>query len=279
MVNALALFVALSLSVVSAYYSIIGLTTLFASAFYPVIFMGVVLEAGKLVTTSWLHQNWDTSPKLLRAYLTSAVVVLMIISSIGIFGFLSKAHIEHTISLSSGSSEQIQILNQQIEAETKRLDDVSVQIQQIDSALSKMTDRGQALSSLRAGDQQRKTRENLDKKREEHAKNISQYKQARIKLQSEVRKLEAEVGPLKYIAELIYDKDDNDQLEKAVRIIILILVSVFDPLAILLLIAASEGMKRNRLTLSTKPIIIDDIIHNVLNLGDTDVTARKTNKE
>ena len=89
MVNALALFVALSLSVVSAYYSIIGLTTLFASAFYPVIFMGVVLEAGKLVTTSWLHQNWDTSPKLLRAYLTSAVVVLMIISSICIFGFLS----------------------------------------------------------------------------------------------------------------------------------------------------------------------------------------------
>jgi hypothetical protein len=242
MINYLALGVALALSGVSGYYSIIGLTTIFASAFWPVVIMGSVLEVGKLVTASWLYRNWKQAPFLIKTYLSTAVFILMFITSMGIFGFLSKAHIDQTVNLNTGVADQIQILKSKISFEKQSIEDLDKQIQQIDSALNKMTDRGQAASALKAADQQRKTRESLVKRKDDHVKNISAYTEQRIRSESEIKKLEAEVGPLRYIAELIYEVQSVDNLERSVRMVILLLVFVFDPLAIVLLIAANIGI-------------------------------------
>jgi hypothetical protein len=246
MINYLALVIALALSGVSGYYSIIGLTTIFASAFWPVVVMGSVLEIGKLVTASWLYKNWKQTPFLIKSYLSTAVFILMFITSMGIFGFLSKAHIDQTINLNTGVADQIQILKSKISFEKQSIEDLDKQIQQIDSALNKMTDRGQASTALKAADQQRKTRESLVKRKDDHVKNISTYTEQRIRFESEIKKLEAEVGPLRYIAELIYEVQSVDNLERSVRMVILLLVFVFDPLAIVLLIAANIGITNQK---------------------------------
>ena len=242
MINYIVLVVALAISGVSAYYSILGLTAIFSSAFIAVIIMGATLELGKLVTASWLYRNWNTCPLLLKSYLTGAVIILMFISSMGIFGFLSKAHIEQTLNINTGSADKVQILEQKIEFEKQSVSDLDKQIQQIDAAISKLTEKGQATNSLRAADQQRRTRDSLIKRKEEHVRNISTYTTEKVALTSGIKKLEAEVGPLKYIAELVYSSAGTDQLESSVRMVILLLVSVFDPLAVLLLLAANHGL-------------------------------------
>ena len=269
MINYLALLTALAVSAVSAYYSILGLTAIFASAFVAIIVMGVTLELGKLVTASWLYRNWDTCPLLLKSYLTGAVIILMFISSMGIFGFLSKAHIEQTLNINTGSADQVQILEQKIEFEKQTVVDLEKQIQQIDAAISKLTERGQATNSLRAADQQRKTRDSLIKRKDEHVRNISAFTTEKVALTSGIKKLEAEVGPLKYIAELVYSSAGTDQLERAVRMVIILLVLVFDPLAVLLLLAANHGL--NQLKTLPEPkktdiLKIDDAI-----LGENNV--------
>lgn len=246
MINYIALFSALAVSSVSAYYSIIGLTAIFSGQFWPIVIMGSSLEVGKLITASWLYRNWRTAPVLIKAYLTSAVVLLMFITSMGIFGFLSKAHIEQTLMINSGDKDQISIVENNIKSENVLIEDLNKQIQQIDAAVNKMNDSGKSATSLKAADQQRKTRNGLLSKKEEHVKNISEYMSQKIKLESNVKRLEAEVGPLKYIADLIYEKSDTDQLEKSVRFVIIILVLVFDPLAVVLLIAANHGITTKR---------------------------------
>jgi hypothetical protein len=269
MINYLALLTALAVSGVSAYYSIIGLTAIFSSQFWPIVIMGSVLEVGKLVTASWLYRNWSVSSILIKTYLTSAVIVLMFITSMGIFGFLSRAHIEQSLTINSGGKEQVAIIQNNIDVEKQYIDDLNTQIQQIDAAITKMTDRGQANSSLRAAEQQRKTRDSLVIKKDTHVKNISTLTQERIKYESETRKLEAEVGPIKYIAELIHENGEAANLESAVRYVIILLVLVFDPLAVILLIAANQGIardapvkkvivrKRKQLTSSPKALKID----------------------
>lgn len=261
MINYLALLVALMLSAVSAYYSIAGLTAIFASAIIPIILMGSVLELGKLVTASWLFHNWNITPLFLKCYLTTAVIVLMFITSMGIFGFLSRAHIEQSLSINTGTADQIIIIQNKIDFEKQSVSDIDKQIAQIDAAINKMTDRGQAANSLRAAEQQRKQRDVFVKKKDDHVKNISTYSTERIKLVSEVKKLEAEVGPLKYIAEMVYENADVNQLEKAVRFIIIIIVFVFDPLAVLLLIAANLGIRKTFTKMDESSILnIDDHI-------------------
>ena len=246
MINYLALVVALCLSAVSGYYSIVGLTALFASAFWPVVVMGTALEAGKLVTTSWLYRNWRTAPEVLKAYLMLSVIVLMFITSMGIFGFLTKAHIDQSLQITGDGAQKIELIDQKIDNIKVSVADIDKQISQIDAAVSKMTDRGQASSSLRAAEQQRKTRDTLIKKRDDHVKDISELTTERSRLQTEVRKLEAEVGPLKYISEILYENQSPENTERSVRIVIILLVSVFDPLAIVLLIAANHGIATSR---------------------------------
>lgn len=245
-INYIALICALILSAVAGWYSIIGLTAIFSGSFWPVVIMGTVLEVSKIVTASWLYRNWRSTPFLLKSYLTFAVVILMFITSMGIFGFLSKAHIDQQVQLDTGVQAQVEIIDNDIKSKELEFTDIEKQVSQIDSAISKLTESGQAKTSLREAEKQKKARDSLVQKRIEIIKQINLLKQDRVKLSNEIKKLEAEVGPLKYIADLIYTNADTNQLEKAVRWVIILLVFVFDPLAILLLIAANMGLIQNR---------------------------------
>lgn len=280
MINILALLVALTVSGVSAYYSIIGLTSIFAAAYYPVIIMGSVLELGKLVTTSWLYRNWRTCPWLLKSYLTVAVIILMFISSMGIFGFLSRAHIEQNLQIGTGSADQIQIVQTKIDNEQSIIDDLNKQISQIDAAVSKLTEKGQATNSLQAADKQRKQRDALILQRTKHNDESAKLKEQRVNLSSNVKKMEAEVGPLKYIAEMIYEgKATDDILEKSVRWVIICIVFVFDPLAVVLLLAANHGFANSTNTRLTNPAQHDILILDSNSTGDNNVTKRTSDKE
>lgn len=261
MINYIALLTALALSAVSGFYSVYGLTTLFAAAFWPVVFMGGVLEIGKLVTASWLYNNWEITPKILKYYLTTIVIVLMFISSMGTFGFLSKAHIEQSIKLSNtADASQIEIINSKINFEKDYVADLDKQILQIDSAISKLTDTGKAASSLKAANQERQNRDNLVLKKEEHVKNLSTLTSDRIRAEGDIKKAEAEVGPVKYVAELIYGENAKSHFDSAVRAIIILIVLVFDPLAVMLLIAANVGFSKKKLTANKFQSILKDML-------------------
>lgn len=280
-IHYLALIVALAVSAVSGYYSIVGLTAIFSASYWPVIIMGASLEAGKLVTASWLYRNWDTAPLFLKTYLTSAVVILMFITSMGIFGFLSRAHIEQALNLQTGTADKIEIIDGKIKNEQSIVDDLDKQIDQIDNAVAKLTEKGQAQTSLNAADRQRKLRDDLTKQKNDRLETLAKLKEERIPLESSIKKLEAEVGPIKYIAQLIYADSDTDTLEKAVRAVIILLVIVFDPLAVVLLLAANHGLNAART--QTKPLtknkedsilkIDPDVLENV------NVTKRQTDKK
>ena len=130
----LILLVAIAISGVAAWYSIAGLMAIFSAASISIAVMGSVLEVGKLVTTSWLYQNWRTVPFLLKTYLTIAVVTLMLITSMGIFGYLSKAHIDQTLG-NGDNTIQIVELESQISNEQRRIDDAKLVTSQLDAAV------------------------------------------------------------------------------------------------------------------------------------------------
>ena len=245
--NILVFLTGLIISAVAAFFSIVGLTTIFAGAFWPIVIMGSVLEVGKLVATSWLYNNWSVAPRFIKYYLSIAVFVLMLITSMGIFGFLSKAHIEQTLALNTGVTEQIQVVDSQIKFIEDSISDIDKQVAQIDGAINKMTERNQAQSSLRAADQQRKTRTELVNRKQEEIKKLSELKTEKIKYESEFKKIEAEVGPIKYVAEIIYGGSDKEIVDKAIRFVIILLIFVFDPLAILLLLAYNVSRNRDNI--------------------------------
>lgn len=242
--NYLVFLTGIAISAVAAYYSIVGLTTIFAGAFWAIVIMGSVLEVGKLVATSWLYNNWSFAPKLIKAYLMSAIAVLMLITSMGIFGFLSKAHIEQTLALNTGVTEQIKIVDNDIKFVEDSIKDIDNQISQIDSAINEMTKRGRATQSLSAINQQRKNRTTLIEQKQKEIIKLAELKKRRITYDSEFKKIEAEVGPIKYVAEIIYGGSDKDVVDKAIRFVIILLIFVFDPLAVLLLLAFN--ISRNR---------------------------------
>ena len=237
----LTLLVALAISAVAAYYSIIGLIAIFSAAVIPIAVMGVVLEAGKLVTAAWVYHNWKRTPKLLKGYLISAVVVLMFITSMGIFGFLSKAHIEQT-TISSDNSLQIELIDSQIQRERTTIERAENTLAQLDSALEKYVELGAVTKGLNARKEQEGERSELNATINESTENITTLTKKKSELNAERIGLEAEVGPIKYIAELIYGESTTSVLEDAVRGVILIIVFVFDPLAVLLLVAANQSL-------------------------------------
>lgn len=243
----LMLAVALSLSTIAAFYSIIGLTAIFASAVVPVAIMGSILEIAKLVVTVWLHEYWHRCRRLMKAYLVPAVGVLMLITSMGIFGFLSKAHLDQTV-ISGDSTTRIAIYDEKIKQARENIDTNRRALKQMDEAvdqqMSRSTDEqgAQRAANLRRNQQGERTR--LQREIETEQRKIQTLSEERAPIAAEVRKVEAEVGPIKYIAALIYgDNPDANLLEKAVRWVIIILVVVFDPLAIFMLLAATESYK------------------------------------
>ena len=238
----LTLFTALTISAVAAYYSIVGLIAIFSAAAIPIAVMGVVLEAGKLVTASWLYQNWKTVPRLLKGYLAFAVFVLMFITSMGIFGFLSKAHIEQT-TIASDNTLEIELIQSSIEREYTGISRAEKQLNLLDNALERYTELGAITKGLTARKEQEEERNDLTQTITGATETIATLTKNKSALQKEQIAIEAEVGPIRYIAELIYGESTQRILEDAVRWVIILLVLVFDPLAVLLLIAANMSFR------------------------------------
>ena len=247
MINYIALLVAIGLSAVAAYFSILGLTAIFAASYWPVIIMGSMLEAAKVVAASWAFRNWNHAPAFIRYYLAIAVVILMIITSMGTFGYLSKAHIEQTSSVSdvqaqvSVLDERIKELNENIDANRKLLKQLD---ETVDQVMARSTDSKGAERSLQIRKSQQKERDRILTEIHTLQKEAGKLNVERAPLASQVKKVEAEVGPIRYVAELFVERADDSLLEKTVRWVIIMIVTVFDPLAILLLIAANMGMLR-----------------------------------
>ncbi len=234
------LLVAIAISAVAAWYSIVGLMAIFAAAAIPIAVMGGVLEVGKLLTASWLYHNWKICNVLLKYYLTAAVVVLMLITSMGIFGFLSKAHIDQTL-VGGDNSLEIQSLDQQIEREQRAINDTEKLINQLDSSIETLIEydriRG-ADGAIAMRQSQRVERSSYTRVIEEAYSRIKSIRDQKLKLQKQQLKYEADVGPIIYIAALFSD-DPKSIIGDAVRWVIISIIFVFDPLAILLLIAGN----------------------------------------
>ena len=235
---------AISISIIAAGYSIIGLATLFAGAVVPIIAMGTALEVGKLVAASWLYQNWRSDvPRLLKAYLFTSIIVLVFITSMGIFGFLSKAHLDQ-VQPTTGNALNIQVIDKQINQQQVIIDRAEKTLNSLDAALDKYIDMEYVTRGLKERAKQKEERDLLNKTINEATEKIVNLNNSKSQLELEQIKIEAEVGPLKYVAELIYGEDAKSHFDSAVRIVILILIFVFDPLAVLLLIAANISLRQ-----------------------------------
>ena len=237
---------AISISLIAAGYSILGLATLFAGAYVPIIAMGSALEVGKLVAASWLYHNWRSNiPKSLKAYLFTSIIILIFITSIGIFGFLSKAHLDQ-VKPTAGNAEQIELIDKKIRQEEKIIERAEKTLNQLDKALDVYIDKEYVSRGLKERNKQKEERDLLNKSIDEAMEKIANLNNSKSSINIEQLKLEADVGPLKYVAELIYGDNAKDHFDSAVRIIILILIFVFDPLAVLLLIAANISLNQWR---------------------------------
>ena len=216
---------AILLSGIAAYYSIIGLAAIFVGAFWPVVFMASSMEFAKLVTASWVYRNWKTAPKLLLTYLTIAVVVLMLITSMGIFGFLAKAHIDSTLDAGANSVE-LKTLNIQQKIAEERLNYLLARAKDPSTASNR-----------------------LDRQIQSTQKELTEINKKRLPLLKEENKLVADIGPIKYVADMFFEGDSA--VDKAVRLVILLIMLVFDPLAVLLLIAGNISLKQKNETKQT----------------------------
>lgn len=213
---------AIALSGIAAFYSVIGLAQIFPGSFWPIILMGSILEIAKLVTVSWLYNNWAETNRLMRYYFSIAIVLLMLITSMGIFGYLSRAHIESNVVVGA-NTVQLKTLETQEKIAREKLEYLL----------------------KRAGDPATATNK-IDKEIQTTQNELNRLSKEKLPLMKEENKLTAEIGPIKYIAEIFYSKDDPSFIDKAVRLVIFTIIIVFDPLAILLLIAANQTYKRFR---------------------------------
>jgi hypothetical protein len=260
--STLALITALTLSGIAAWYSVVGLTAIFAAAVIPIIIMGGALEFAKVITTVWLHRYWDKCRWAMKTYLTGAVIVLAIVTSMGIFGFLSKAHMDQGLPTGDVAA-QIQLIDEKINIQRELIaserqnievarNSLKLLDEQVTARLGMGFDDGSAAErAVQIRRQQRTERNDLSteisaaqKRIETSNAEIQKLSLEKAPLSASYRKIEAEVGPIKYIAAFIYgDNPDNATLERAVRWVIILLIFVFDPLALMLVIAAISSYK------------------------------------
>jgi hypothetical protein len=241
------LFVALMISAVAEFYSIVGLTAIFSAAFWPVVIMGACLGVGKVTAAVWLKLNWERAGWTYKLYLVPAVVFLMLLTSMGIFGYLSKAHSDQSL-VSGDVVSKIAIYDEKIRTAKDNIDANRKALKQMDEAVDQVMGRSSdekgADKAVQIRRSQQKERARLQSEIASEQKIIAAVSKERAPIAAEVRKVEAEVGPIKYIAALLYgDNPDNNLLERAVRWMIIMIVLVFDPLALVLILAAQQSLR------------------------------------
>jgi hypothetical protein len=244
------LIIAILISVVAAYYSILGLTAIFAAAFWPVVIMGGALEAGKVLAAVWLHRNWQRASRAYKMYLVPALVFLMLLTSMGIFGFLSKAHLDQAVPAGDVAA-QVQIYDDKIKTQRDNIEAARNALRQLDAAvdqtMSRSNDEKGAERAVQIRRNQARERSRLQDEISKSQAEIVKLQEQRAPAATQLRKVEAEVGPIKYVAALIYgDTLDQNLLEAAVRWVIILIVLVFDPLAIVLILAGSKQIEWTR---------------------------------
>lgn len=212
---AILLLTALAISAVAAYFSIVGLALIFSAAPMAIMVMGITLEIGKLVTASFVYRSWNRINLVMRTYFVISVVILSVITSLGIFGYLSKSYISDSASIYR-TEIQIKTREEQLSIEQKRLDNLIRQQEQRDFAVRR-----------------------IEREINETQTKIFDLTTQIGELRSQKSDLGTEIGPIRYIAELIYGDSGMDTIDRAVRIIIISIMFVFDPLAILLVVAAN----------------------------------------
>lgn len=240
---------AFAVSACAAWFSVAGLISIFSSAPLATGVMGGSLELAKLVAASWLYRNWRIAPRVLRYYFTAAVVILSIITSLGIFGYLSKAHLDQSVVIGQSSS-QLVVIDEKIRTVKENIDANRRSLKQLDEAVDQIMGRSDtqtgAERAVNVRRSQQRERDRLQTEIATYQKTLGELNESRAPIAAEVRKIEAEVGPIKYVAELIYGGSDEDMIGRAVRLIIISLIFVFDPLAILLIIAGNISLMQMR---------------------------------
>ena len=259
----LVLFSGLAISGVAEYYSIMGLMAIYPAAVIPIIIMGIVLGLGKVTGTVWLKQNWDDAPFFLKAYILPAVIALMLITSLGVFGYLSKAHSDQSL-VSGDVQSKIAIYDEKIKTSRDNIDANRKALKQMDEAVDQVMGRSSdekgAEKAVQIRRSQQKERVRLQSEIAAEQKIIAQVNEERAPIAAEVRKVEAEVGPIKYIAHLLYGENpDANILEKAVIWVTVLIVIVLDPLAVVLLLASQYSFQRFRELEEPAPIYVVDV--------------------
>lgn len=247
MIFALILLIsALAISSVAAYFSIVGLTLIFSAAPQAIMVMGISLELGKLVTASFVYRWWHKLNKIMKYYFVSSVILLSIITSLGIFGYLSKSYISDSASIYK-SEIQIRTKEEQLKIEQQRLENLIKQQTQRDYVVRR-----------------------LEKELADTQNKIFDLTSEIGTLKANKSELSTEIGPIRYIAELIYGDGQMDTIDKAVRIIIIAIMFVFDPLAILLVIAANMQLKSIKKRPASEKTLSNKL-KNMLQLSSDDV--------
>ena len=244
MILTILLFISgLAVSIIGAYYSILGLAALFAGAYWAVVTMGITLEVAKLVTVSWLYRNWklDLLPQSIRMYLLSAVLMLMFITSIGIFGFLSKAHLD-TAAPNTGNRLLVKNIERQIDSEKKAITGAQKIVDQLDKALDKVIDKD-ADKGLIERQKQQNERNRANNIITNSSNKITQLSNQKLNYDKNQLAIDKEIGPFKYVAEILFGDADDGNLDRAVRFVIICILFVFDPLAVLMLVAVNVSVK------------------------------------
>lgn len=245
----LTLVTSIAIASVAAYFSIVGLATIFSGAFLSVVIMAGILEVGKLVSAAWLHYEWNRVNYLVRTYFSFTIFVLMFITSMGIFGYLSKAHIEQSVKVGGNNELQITNLERQIGRQQSIIADSETVLSQLDQQVATLIEydriRGPS-GSIAVRQSQQEERNILNQTNDAAYVRIDELQEDLTPLRQEKLALEVEVGPLKYIAELVYGDEAQSYFDEAVRGVIILIIFVFDPLAIMLLIVSTGMFKRDR---------------------------------
>ncbi len=249
--NYLALLTSLVIAGIAAYFSVIGMATMFAGAYLGTVVMMTALEVGKLVTAAYLHLLWEKL-NYLKYYLLTSVVVLMLITSLGIFGYLSKANIEVNL-VGDGNNLELSIIDTRIEAEQSKVQRLQDRLTGLDLVVT--TGRPQDRNYINR--QQRDERQQIAEDIDTSIDLITEYTEEKLPIQRKQLEQTAKIGPIKYVAEVIYGQEESVKyLDNAVRWVIYALIFVFDPLAVLLLVSAT-GMIARKVE-ADKPKVVEN---------------------
>jgi len=236
----LTLLTGLALSTVAAWFAIEGIMAIFAGLPIYAMIMGIVIEAGKVVGVTWIYRHWTEKTKL-KLVMIPFVLMMMLLTSMGIFGLLSKAHLEQTGPVTNNEAK-IERLDQRITREKGKVEDAEIIINQLDETVQVLIDANIISDPVRGArvvrEKQQAQRDILKQTIDEAEDSIDKFEDEKLALNQELNELELEVGPVKYIAAIIYE-NPQDSIEEAVRVVIIAFIFVFDPMAILLLMAGN----------------------------------------